>query len=70
MLPNLCSFILLFLLTFIPFSHSSCILGTAVGFPRFSVPLSCCWDSQTMKVFPSICIHTLLCADGILEAQK
>ena len=38
MLPNLCSFILLFLLTFIPFSHSSCILGTAVGFPCFSIP--------------------------------
>lgn len=38
MLPNLCSFILLFLLTFTPFCHSSCALGTAVGFPCFSVP--------------------------------
>ena len=70
MLPNLCSFILLFLLMFIPFSLCSCILATTVGFPCFSVPWSCCWDSQSMKVFPFLCIHTLLFTDGILEAQK
>ena len=56
MLPNVCPFILSFLLMFIPFSHSSCILRTAVGFPCFSVPWSCCWDSQGMKVF--LYMHT------------
>lgn len=70
MLPNCHSFILLFLLMVIPFCHSSCILGTIVGFPCFSVPWSCCWDSQSMKVFPSMCIHALRFTDGILEAQK